>query len=143
MIITDSALKKRELSNTPIRVAIIGAGAMGTGMVNQITRHTPGMQVVALYNRTIKKAEEAFRKCGITEFKVAGNIGTAQNAISSGKPVIVDDIELLLELQGIDVLVETTGTIEFALKTILSSFDKGINVLSFNAELDSDIRSLS
>jgi predicted homoserine dehydrogenase-like protein len=43
-----------------------------------------------------------------------------------GKPVITNDIDLLLELKGIDVIVEATGTIEFAMKTILKAFDTGI-----------------
>lgn len=137
MIIVDKQLQKREEKGKPIRVAITGAGAMGTGMINQITRYTPGMQVSAIYDRTIEKAEQAFRKSGITGYSLSDNIGSAQKAVSSGKPVIVEDIELLLDLQGVDVLVEATGSIEFALKTILKAFDKGINVLSFNAELDS------
>ncbi len=138
MILTDSALEKRELSNTPIRVAIIGSGAMGLGMINQITRYTPGMKVIAAFDRTIEKVVAAYKVSGIKDYALSGeNINVAQDAINSGKPVITTDIDLLLELKGIDVLVEATGSIEFALSTILKAFEKKINVLSFNAELES------
>ena len=138
MIIVDSKLQKRVETADPIRVAIIGAGAMGLGMINQITRYTPGMKVIATCDRTTEKVVAAYTASGIHEYTLSGeNINVAQDAVNSGKPVITTDIDLLLELKGIDVLVEATGAIEFALSTILKAFEKKINVLSFNAELDS------
>ncbi len=138
MIIVDNILKQREQSGNPINVAIIGAGAMGLGMIVQITRYTPGMQVLAVLDRTPSKIRKASEASGIKEYVLAnGSLKVAQEAIDSNKPVVTEDIDLLLELKGIDVLVEATGTIEFALKTILKTFEKGIHVLSFNAELDS------
>ena len=138
MIIVDSQLQKREQAGSPIRVAIIGAGAMGMGMINQITRHTPGMKIVATFDRAPDKVVAAYKASGLNDYALpGGNVKSAQDAINSGKPLITDDIDLLLDLNGFDVLVEATGAIEFALSTILKAFEKGINVLSFNAELDS------
>jgi predicted homoserine dehydrogenase-like protein len=138
MIIIDSELQKREQSGNPVRVAITGTGAMGLGMINQISRYTPGMEVACAYNRTVEKAKAAFEASGIKEYVCTGdNLQKAMEAINSRKPVITDNIDLLLELSGIDILVEATGTIEFALETILKAFDRGISVMSFNAELDS------
>ena len=138
MIIVDQKLQEREQAGNPINVAIIGAGAMSRGMINQITRYTPGMRVIACYNRTIEKARAAFEASGIKEYAFSGaDNKTARMAAESGKPLITDDIDVLLDLHGIDILVEATGTIEFALKTILKAYEKGISVMSFNAELDS------
>ncbi len=138
MIIVDNQLQKREHDNNPIRVAVIGTGAMGYGIINQISRYTPGMNVVASYNRTVEKAVRAYEASGIKGYALSpGSIKAGQDALDSGKPVITDDIDLLLELKGIDIIVEATGTIEFALHTILKAYDKGISVMSFNAELDS------
>ena len=39
------ALKKREAAGNPIRVGLIGAGAMGRGIAWQVA-HTPGMELV-------------------------------------------------------------------------------------------------
>jgi predicted homoserine dehydrogenase-like protein len=138
MVIIDSQLQRREETSNPIRVGIIGTGAMGLGMINQITRYTPGMKVVASFNRNIEKAISAYRASGLNEYFVAnGNVKEARDAVNSGKPLITNDIDLLMELGGIDVIVEATGTIEFAMKTIFKAFDRGMSVMSFNAELDS------
>lgn len=138
MIIVDNKLRKREQASDPINVAVIGTGAMGYGIINQITRYTPGMKVVATFNRTVEKAVKAYEASGIKDYALSpGSIKAGQDALDSGKPVITDDIDLLLELKGIDIVVEATGTIEFALHTILKAYDKGISVMSFNAELDS------
>jgi predicted homoserine dehydrogenase-like protein len=138
MIITDQILIERERTGNPINVAITGAGAMARGIINQVSRYTPGMRMTACYNRTMEKARESFEESGIKEYVISGtDHKVARMAIESGKPLITDDIDLLLEMPGIDILVEATGTIEFALKTILKAFDKGISVMSFNAELDS------
>jgi predicted homoserine dehydrogenase-like protein len=138
MIIIDSQLQKREKEANPIKVAVIGTGAMGLGIINQITRYTPGMQVVAAYNRTAEKAIGACEASGIKDYVLPeGDLKAAQAALDSGITVITNDIDLLLELKGIDVLVEATGTIEFALRSVLRAFERGIDVMSFNAELDS------
>ncbi len=138
MIIVDNQLQKREHASDPINVAVIGTGAMGYGIINQITRYTPGMKVVASFNRTVEKAVKAYEASGINNYALSpGSIKAGQDALDSGKPVITDDIDLLLELKGIDIIVEATGTIEFALHTILKAYDMGISVMSFNAELDS------
>jgi predicted homoserine dehydrogenase-like protein len=138
MIIIDTQLQKREKESDPIKVAIIGTGAMGYGMINQINRYTPGMTIVASYNRTVEKAVKAYEDAGIDTYTLSPlSLKAAQDSLDSGKPIITEDIDLLLELKGIDVIVEATGTIEFALRTILKAYDMGIHVMSFNAELDS------
>ena len=43
MIIVDTALAQREAEGNPIRVALVGAGFMGRGFVNQVTNSVPGM----------------------------------------------------------------------------------------------------
>jgi hypothetical protein len=43
MIILDKALEKRAAEGRPIRVGMIGAGAMGRGCANQIINAVPGM----------------------------------------------------------------------------------------------------
>ncbi len=137
-MLVDNILKNREQNNNPIKVGIVGTGAMGFGLINQITRYTPGMTVAGVYNRTPAKAIQAFDYSGISDYVVCnGKAKTAQDAFDSGKPFITRDIDILLDLKGIDVLVEITGTIEFALMTVLKAFKKGISVLSFNAELES------
>ncbi len=58
MIIVDKALEERERQGNPIKVGLVGAGYMGRGIAHQIEKYIKGMKVVAIYNRTIAKAEQ-------------------------------------------------------------------------------------
>ena len=42
MILVDTALQRREAEGSPIRVALVGAGFMGRGLVNQIVNSVAG-----------------------------------------------------------------------------------------------------
>ena len=64
MIIVDTALKRRQEEGNPVRVAVVGAGYMGRGMVLQIISSIPGMEVVAISNRTVATAAEAYHQAG-------------------------------------------------------------------------------
>lgn len=139
MIIVDAALLQREKQNNPIKVAIIGAGEMGKGMINQITKHTPGMIITATYSRSIEKAIQAYHLAGISNYKIATKLSDYEAAIELGYSVITDNIDLICEGAGTDILVEVTGTIEFAASTIIKAFENRKHVLSFNAELDATI----
>jgi predicted homoserine dehydrogenase-like protein len=70
MIIVDTALAKREEEKNPVRVGLVGAGFMGRGIVLQIANSVPGMELVAIYNRTVEGAKRAYREAGIDDFEV-------------------------------------------------------------------------
>lgn len=142
MIIVDDKLISRETTNNPIKVGMIGSGEMAKGMMNQITHYTPGMIIAATYSRISDKVQVVYKEVGIKKYLVTNDLKTANDAIQNGISVITTDIELLVALEGIDVLVEATGAIEFGASTILKAFVNGKNVLSFNAELDSTLGSI-
>ncbi|WP_159522030.1 NAD(P)H-dependent oxidoreductase [Sunxiuqinia indica] len=136
MYIIDQKLKEREASNNPIKVGVIGVGEMGKGLINQICRYTPGMIVAAVYNRTVEKAEQAMLASGVRGAQVVKTEREMTIAIENGKTAITNDIDVLIECSEVDVLVEMTGHITFALENILKAFKKGKHVVSFNAELE-------
>ncbi len=139
MILVDTALQKREAENNPIKVAVIGAGIMGQGIINQIIRYSPGIEVVVVYNRTLSKAENAVRSMGIENYAIAESNAQYKSARELQKMVLTQNIDVLCEAYDVDVVIEVTGTIEFATKTILKAFESGKHVLSFNAEIDATI----
>ncbi|WP_020527930.1 NAD(P)H-dependent oxidoreductase [Flexithrix dorotheae] len=139
MILVDNALKAREAKGNPIKVGLVGAGEMSKGMINQITRYTPGMVVAATYNRTIEKAQKAYEYAGLNNYKIVDNLKDYEDTIASGASVITSNIDLLCEGNGIDILVEVTGTIEFAAETMLKAMKHGKHILSFNAEIDATL----
>ena len=65
MIIIDNALKAREEQHKPIRVAMLGAGFMGQGLTNQIVNSVPGMRMVAVYSRQVKKGLHVYNYCRV------------------------------------------------------------------------------
>jgi predicted homoserine dehydrogenase-like protein len=137
MIITDKALRERENAGAPIKVAIAGTGEMGKGIINQITRYTPGMCIVGIYSRNPEKTETILPDLGIQDFLCVNNLTDAETAVSEGKTIICSDYRILCRLKNADIVIEATGSIEFGAELILEAFRNKKHILSFNAELDS------
>src|SRR5207253_10501100 len=65
MIIVDRALSAREAAGNPIRVGMIGAGALGRALAEQIIGSVKGMKLVAISNRHVEAAQAAYAGAGI------------------------------------------------------------------------------
>jgi len=139
MIIVDNALKAREAQGLPIRVAILGAGFMAQGLTNQITNSVPGMHMVAAFNRRGQRALDVFAYAGRSDAVLATTQGHVEDAIREGKPVVTEDAFLLSRSEQIDVLVDTTGSVEFGARVIVDAFRHGKDVVLLNAEVDATI----
>jgi predicted homoserine dehydrogenase-like protein len=81
MIIIDNALKKLQSEGKSIKVGMIGSGFMGRGIALQICRFTPGMELVAISNRTVSKAEQAYKDADITEVKYVDSVSALEDCI--------------------------------------------------------------
>ena len=141
MIIVDTALRAREAEDKPIRVGIIGAGFMARGLANQIVNSVPGMRLVAIYNR---KVGPGGRRVHVRQPGAAAGRGRHAGGVRRGhparkQPVVTEDAFLLARSEQIDVLVETTGSVEFGARVILEAFKHGKDVVLLNAEIDATI----
>ena len=139
MIIVDTALNQLEERGEPIRVGIIGAGYMGRGAALQILRYTKGMRLVAISNRTLPAAERAYRMAGVEALQVVETKQQLEQTIANGQHAITGDARILCEAEGIDVIVEITGTIEFAARVVIDAISNGKHVVAMNAELDATL----
>lgn len=139
MIIVDKALAARAAEGRPIRVGIVGAGVMSKAVTRQIKRKVPGMQVVAIANRRIEPAREAFELAGYGPAVVCDTKAAITRAIESGRPAITTDHIALARADGIDVLVEATGAFEFAAQAVVAGIDAGKHIVLVNAELDGTV----
>lgn len=139
MIIVDTALKAREEAGNPVRVGMIGAGFMGRGIANQIIHSVPGMELVAVFNRSLDGAKRAFEEAGVDHIQTVKTVAELEDAINSGKPAVTDDASLLCKAENIDVLVEVTGTIEFGAQIVLEAINNSKHVVMMNAELDGTV----
>ena len=139
MIIVDTALKKRADENNPVRVAIIGSGFMGRGIAFQIITSTPGMRVVAISDLTINAPRRTYLQAGIDEVKQVETVSQLEKAISQNQYAVTDDAMLLCQAEGIDAVIEVTGTIDFGAQVTLKAIEHEKHVVLMNAELDATL----
>ncbi|MEZ5216561.1 MAG: hypothetical protein R2715_08210 [Ilumatobacteraceae bacterium] len=65
---------------------------MSRGLVHHIVNHSPGIQVTAIYNRTLSRAGEAYRFADqALEATTVNSSADLDAAIASGRPAITDD----------------------------------------------------
>ncbi len=139
MYIIDTALAKRHEANNPVKVALVGAGFMGRGILLQIAKSVPGMEVVAVYNRSVEGAKRAYREAGINDFEVVNDQATLEGRIAKGKYSITEDPFLICRAENIDIVVEVTGAVEFSSRVALEAIKNSKHVVLMNAELDSTV----
>jgi predicted homoserine dehydrogenase-like protein len=139
VIIIDTALRKREEAGDPVRVGMIGAGFMARGIANSIVNSIPGMRLAAIANRTVETAIGAFTEAGADDVAVVETADSLQDALRAGRYVVTADPLLVAEADGIDVMLEVTGTVEHAAHVVLRAIASGKHVVLMNAELDGTI----
>jgi len=139
MIIVDRELGRREAQGNPIRVGIVGAGAMGRAITLQILRSVPGMEVVAISNRTPERAREAYEAAGARDVGFAERVAEVEQSVGAGRPVVTDDPANVCAAGGIDVILEVTGAVEFAGGVVLDAIKHGKHVVTMNAELQGTV----
>jgi predicted homoserine dehydrogenase-like protein len=138
MILIDNALKQRADEGRPVRVAIAGAGFMARGLANRIVNTTPGMMLAGVYARRIERARELCVYCGV-ESAEAGAQAAFDAVADSRKIAITEDAFLLTRSDRVDVIVDTTGSVEFGSRLVLDAFKHGKHVVLMNAEIDATL----
>lgn len=138
MIIVDNALAKREAEQNPIRVGLIGAGFQGSGIGLQIMTATPGMRLCAVANRNIDSAVGVYNQVDIQPTRCDTRT-ELETAIAAGRPAVIEDAVALATADGLDAIIEVTGSIEYAARAILAAIESGKHVIQMNAELDGTI----
>ncbi|MBV9100425.1 MAG: NAD(P)-dependent oxidoreductase [Candidatus Dormibacteraeota bacterium] len=139
MIIVDRALEQRAAAATPIRVGMVGAGAMGRALARQICSAVPGMDVVAICNRTVDSAVRAYREAGRDEVLGVETAPALDAAIRRGQAAVTDDPSVLCESAAVDVLLEVTGAVEFASGVVVEAMRQGKHAVLMNAELEATL----
>jgi predicted homoserine dehydrogenase-like protein len=139
MILVDTALRKRQADGRPIRVGMVGAGFMARGVARQIQQSTPGMELCAIANRTIERARAAFVDAGAEDPVEVGSLSALSTALADGRPAVTDDPMLLCRAEGLDVILEVTGAVEFSAAVALEAIAQRKHLVLMNAELDATV----
>ena len=124
MILVDTALEKLAKENRPIRVAMIGAGFMGSGIARQIVKFTKGIELAAILCRDLEKGR-----------KICADIGATNTLVTSDIATVTDDMK-------IDAIVEVTGSLEYGAHVVTRAIEHGKHIILMNAELDGTVGSL-
>lgn len=132
----DISLIQHEQAGHPIRVAMVGAGVTARMIALQLRTPVPGMRLVAIANRTVSKAIEAF---GLPDVREVTSLSALEDSIAGGHPCAVADPMLVCAAANVDVIVEVTGTIEFGAAVALAAISHRKHVVLVNAELDSTL----
>ncbi|MEA2740535.1 MAG: hypothetical protein QOH05_3842 [Acetobacteraceae bacterium] len=139
MFIVDRELERLERAGKPIRVGMVGAGFMARGIARQMLLYTKGIELAAIANRRPEIAREAYAASGETDVAFVSSVAALNQCIERGQRAVTDDPMLLCDCDGIDVILEVTGAVEFAAHVVMRAIAQGKHVVTMNAELDGTI----
>jgi len=139
MILVDTELRRRAHADKPVRFAMFGAGFMGRGIANQVSRYTPGMDLAAICNRSVDAAVYAYARAGIDDVKVVTSAAQLDEVVRVGGHAVTDDPAVVCGSQLVEAVVEATGHVEYGAQVTVSAIEHGKHVVLMNAELDATI----
>jgi predicted homoserine dehydrogenase-like protein len=126
-------LAARAEAGRPVRVGVIGAGKFGSMFLSQAPR-TPGLHVVGIADLSAERARKAVERVGwAAERAAATSFG---QAMREGTTFIVEDSEALIAADGIDVIVEATGSPGAGIRHVLLCCKHRRHVVMVNVEAD-------
>ena len=120
-------------AGTPIRIGVIGAGKFGSMFLSQAPR-TPGMHVVGIADLDVGRARAAVARVDWPEERFAAT--SFAGAMRDGTTFITDDAEALIAADGIDVIVEATGSPAAGIRHALLCCKHRRHIVMVNVEAD-------
>jgi len=111
--------KKLACLKEPIKVGLVGAGYMGSGVFNVISQ-MQGMEIRALYDESIELARRV-----VSEYPAPG-----------GKARVAETIEDLCRLPEIEIIVDTTCSPCAGARAGVEAVRQGKSLVSINIEAD-------
>lgn len=132
---TKGLLERQAKTGHPVRVGVVGAGQMGSGLIAQIAR-TPGMTVSAVADIVVEKAESALQNAGISDVLIAGDdIDAAAAAVGEGRAVAIRD-GLNMPKLPVDIVLEVSGVPEIAAQIAYTCITHRKDVALMTVEAD-------
>lgn len=128
-------LKTRLLSlDKEIRVAIIGIGSIGKGLVYQVNA-TPGMKPVAIADIFIEKAIDCAKWLKL-DYEVVNTLSDLNYTIQKGKVAVTDKGELLAASGLVHVMIESSNAVLQGALHALKAIQNHQHVVMMNFEAE-------
>jgi predicted homoserine dehydrogenase-like protein len=125
-----------EEAATPIRVAIIGCGWFGSGVVSQI-RRAPGMDISVVCDIDGRRAVQVLGQAGYDTggLVTTSRVAEANDSIRRGAPVATENVDVAIQAD-VDVVVEVTGNPDAGARHAFEAIMAGKHVVNVTVEAD-------
>jgi len=119
-----------------IHAGVIGTGQYATAIVTQ-AESIPNLEVSVIADLNIDAAHNAYQLAGIDEDRIviAGSREAAISGMESGKKVVLENADLMLDLP-IDAIAEGTGSTSAGARHAVKAIENGIHVVMVTKEVD-------
>ncbi len=133
-------LHRREQAGAPVRVAVVGTGFFGSGLVRQLQR-MPGMVAAVAANRTLERAVDALVAAGVdpAEICVSDDPKTAEEALERGRHVATTSLSLPAHVEGVEVVMEATGDVLVGAVVAAEAIAQRKHVVAANPETQATV----
>ena len=122
------------IDRAAIKAGVIGCGAMGRGLVYQLSV-TPGIDCVAIADVEIERCTDFLDRLGL-DYTVVEDADAIERAAERGLIAVTDEGELITRGAGIDAVIEATNTIAEGGRFALSALEHGKHLILMNSEID-------
>jgi predicted homoserine dehydrogenase-like protein len=126
-------LQRRADDGNPVRVLLIGAGKFGSMYLAQ-ARVTPGIHVAAIADLSPPRAAESLRRTGWPEAMFGAR--SLADALAHGTTFLTDDAVTTIVADGIEVVIDATGSPAAGIRHALACADNGKHIVMVNVEAD-------
>jgi predicted homoserine dehydrogenase-like protein len=127
--------------NGPVRIGLIGAGQMGTGLISQVERMV-GMRVVATADVIPGRSVAAYQEASVDPaivVEIEDDTDRAARAIDAGRRVATQHADWLASIPNLDIIVECTGIPEVGARVCEDAINAGKHIVNMNVETDATI----
>ena len=133
-------LARRQQAAQPIRIAVVGTGFFGGGLVRRIAK-IQGLVPAVAANRTLERAIAALLAAGVdrSAIRVCDDPDTAQATLDKGGAVATTSLCLPTHIAGIDVVMEATGDVLVGAEVALAAIRGRKHIVAANAETQGTI----
>ncbi|HTT28267.1 MAG TPA: SAF domain-containing protein [Solirubrobacteraceae bacterium] len=137
----DTLLARREREGRPIRVGLVGVGAVGRAIARQLAGPVPGLRLSALAGRTLEGVSRAATGAGLGAFTRIRTQGECDAVVARGGVAVTEAAELVCGCTALDVIVEASADVEFGARVACDAIARAKAVVLVNAELDATVGS--
>ena len=121
----------------PIRIAVVGAGLMGSGLVAQL-KTFENIDVILWSSRGEEALLDKAKDVGLKEDAYGFTLDEkeARGLLKEGKTVLTTNNALAWELEDVDAICDCTGNTEAGAQLNENGLNAGKHIISFNVECD-------